>query len=242
MKEITKIRCIVIDDEDAAINVLRHLISLVPYLSFSGGYLSPVEGLKAINEQKIDLIFADIQMPEITGLDLIRNINTDCKVILTTAYSQFALDGYELNVTDYLLKPIAFPRFLAAVEKVKKSLEVTMNSSKEEQFILVKGEAKGKLFKINLGDIEYIEGMKNYVSIVCKDKKIVSLLNLKDLEEKLPFNEFIRVHKSFIVAAKSISMIEGNQIILKNHPQANISIGDTYKAAFTERMKNNLIG
>ena len=242
MKEITKIKCIVIDDEDAAINVLKHLISLVPYLSFSGGYLSPVAGLKAINEQEIDLIFADIQMPEITGLDLIRNINTDCKVILTTAYSQFALDGYELNVTDYLLKPIAFPRFLAAVEKVKKSLEATINSSKEEQFILVKGEAKGKLFKINLNDIEYIEGMKNYVSIVCKDKKIVSLLNLKDLEEKLPFNEFIRVHKSFIVAAKSISMIEGNQIVLKNHQQANICIGDTYKAAFTERMKNNLIG
>jgi two-component system LytT family response regulator len=241
LKEITKIKCIVIDDEEAAINVLKHLISLVPYLSFSGGYLSPIEGLKAINEQEIDLIFADIQMPEITGLDLIRNIKTDCKVILTTAYSRFALDGYELNVTDYLLKPIAFPRFLAAVEKVKKSLEI-IASPKEEQFILVKGESKGKLFKINLGDIEYVEGMKNYVSIICKDKKIVSLLNLKDLEEKLPVNAFIRVHKSFIVAAKSISMIEGNQIILKNYPQANISIGDTYKAAFAERMKNNLIG
>jgi two-component system LytT family response regulator len=241
LKEVKTIKCIVIDDEDAAIEVLQHFILLVPYLSFAGGYISPLEGLQAINEQDIDLVFLDIQMPEITGLDLIKNIKTDCKVILTTAYSQFALDGYELNVADYLLKPIAFPRFVSAVEKVKDVLQAKMNFSQEKDFILVKGELKGKLFKIELDDIDYIEGMRNYASIVCKGKKIVSLLNLKDLEEKLPPNKFIRVHKSFIVSTGNISMIEGNQISMKNHPHISIQIGDTYKAAFMNRMKDNLI-
>ena len=245
MNETVKIRCIAIDDEEAAIEVLHHFISRIPYLSYMGGYTSPLAALEAIREQKPDLIFTDIQMPEINGLDLVKHINADCKIILTTAYSQYALEGYDLDVADYLLKPVAFPRFLAAVEKVKRSLSQnpvphSQAASIDNDFILVKGELKGKLIKINLVDIDYIEGLKNYVAIHYDHKKIVSLLNLKDLEEKLPAERFIRVHKSFIVPFSKIDAIENNRITIKNLPAASVLIGETYKAAFMIKMKRNI--
>jgi two-component system, LytTR family, response regulator len=244
---IKKIKCIVIDDEDAAIQVLEHFIAQVPWLQFAGGYTSPVAALQVIEQGNIDLAFVDVQMPEISGLDLIKNIGNKCKVILTTAYSQYALDGYDLNVVDYLLKPVSLSRFLKAVEKVRvlskpvHSNNTLSETEPEEDFILVKAEAKGKFFKIQISDIDYIEGLKNYISIVCGQKKIVSLLNLTGLEARLPSHKFVRVHKSFIVAVAKIISIEGNIIRLKDHPQPGIIIGDTYKQSFLEKMKTRLI-
>lgn len=191
-------------------------------------------------------LFVDVQMPDINGLDLVKNMNSRCKIILTTAYSQYALDGFDLDVTDYLLKPIPFARFLKAVEKVKNQLLVQEPAANPvakatDDFILVKGEAKGKFFKIEYRDIDYIEGRKNYAAIICGDQKIISLLNIKDLEEKLPPRQFVRVHKSFIVSIAKISAIQGNSILLKNSPHANLIIGDTYKNAFFEIIKNGMI-
>ena len=247
MNEIKKINCIVIDDEEAAINVLQHFISQIPYLNYINGYTAPLEGLQAIQEQEIDLAFIDIQMPEISGLDLIKNITGNCKVILTTAYSQYALEGYDLNVVDYLVKPISLNRFLKAVEKVKILFRETGIKNQTpphhspDSFILVKGDTKGKFIKINIGDIDYIEALKNYAAIICGNKKILTLIKIKDLEEKLPAHKFIRVHKSFIVSIVKITSIEGNIIRLKDHPNATILIGDTFKHSFLEKMRSGMI-
>ncbi len=245
MNESGKIRCLVIDDEEAAIDVLQHFISKLPYLVYSGGVTSPLAALEIIRKEEIELVFVDVQMPEISGLDLIRNIKSKCKVVLTTAYSEYALDGFELDVADYLLKPISFARFLKAVEKVvqlmaPKNAEANAGEASDD-YILVKGDSKGKFLKIDTADIDYIEGMKNYAAIVCRNKKITSLVNLKDLEEKLSADKFIRVHKSFIISIQQIVSIEGNTIRLKDHPQANIPIGESYKALFLEKLKTRLI-
>lgn len=241
MSEQLKIKCLVADDEEAAIEVMKHFIARIPYLELAGAYTSPLEALQAINDQKPQLVFADVQMPDISGIDLVKNIRADSHVILTTAYSQYALTGYDLNVTDYLLKPVAFPRFLAAVEKVKNLLLLKNKHTAENDFILIKGEAKGKFFKVNFNDIDYIEGLRNYVAIHCGNKKIITLLNMKDLEEKLPAEQFARVHKSFIVSIAKINTIEGNTLSLKDHADAAIVIGDTYKNDFFEKMNRNFL-
>lgn len=241
MSEPPKIKCLVVDDEEAAIEVIKHFISLIPYLELAGTYTSPVESLQAISTQRPQLVFADIQMPDISGIDLVKNIHPDCNIILTTAYSQYALTGYDLNVTDYLLKPVAFPRFLAAVEKVRNLQLLKSRHTAENDFIMIKGEVKGKFFKVNFKDIDYIEGLRNYVAIHCGNKKIITLLNMKDLEEKLPAEQFARVHKSFIVSIASIHLIEGNMVTLKNNADAAIMIGDTYKPVFFEKLKGNFL-
>ena len=245
MNDSEKIKCMVIDDEDAAIEVLRHFITQIPYLEYAGGYTEPIAGLQAAQIQDVDILFVDVQMPEISGLDLIKNVSSRCCIILTTAYSQYALEGFDLDVTDYLLKPVPFSRFLKAVEKARNQLALQVKElptqESTDDFILVKGDAKGKFIKVDYKDIEYVEGMKNYVAIVFGAKKVLSLLNIRDIENKLPFPQFIRVHKSYIVSIAKISFIEGNQIILKNLPGEKIPIGDTYKRLFMDAMKKAMI-
>ena len=246
MNEPLQINCVVIDDENAAITVMKHFIDQIPYLHYLGGFTSPIEGLQVVKEKNAGLVFVDVQMPDINGLELVRHLDKNCKVVLTTAYSQYALDGFDLNVTDYLLKPVPFSRFLKAVEKVKDELSVPKGKTdrpgrKQNDFLLVKGEMKGKYFKIEYGDIDYIESRKNYAAIISGNQKILSLLNIKDVEEKLPADQFIRIHKSFIVSIAKISSIQGNSIILKNPALPHLVIGETYKAAFFEVIKNGLI-
>ncbi len=239
------INCIIIDDEQPAINIIASYIKNIPYLHLVATTTKPMEGLSIINEQKIDLIFLDIQMPDITGLEFIKAINGKCKVILTTAYSEYALDGFELSVIDYLLKPIPFSRFLNAVQKAREVLDAQAHTNHslftESNFILLKGESKGKLIKIELDEIDYFEGMRNYVAVYSNGKKILALINMKDLEEKLPAKKFIRVHKSYIVAVSRITAIEGNIVILKNYPKGDILIGNAYRSTFLDAMKSNLI-
>lgn len=239
------INCIIVDDEQHAIDILVHYVRQTPHLNLLATTTNPIEALQMVATQKVDLIFLDIQMPELSGMDLVKAINGKSKVILTTAYSEFALESYELDVVDYLLKPIRLPRFLQAVQKAIKDLEEhndekhTIDNA-EDDYIFVKTESKGKLLKINLDEIDYIEGMKNYVAIYSTGKKTLVYTSMKDLEERLSKKQFIRVHKSFIIPIAKITGIEGNVLRLKN-VSAEILIGDNYKADLMEIIRNKMI-
>jgi two-component system, LytTR family, response regulator len=234
------INCIVVDDEQHAIDILMHYINQTPLLSLVGSSTNPIEALQIIATQKVDLVFLDIHMPELSGIDFIKALNGKAKVILTTAYSEFALDGYELDVVDYLLKPIRLPRFLSAVQKAAKSLKEEDVQDVEDDYIFVKTESKGKLLKINLAEIDYIEGMKNYVAIHSGGSKIMVYTAMKEIEDRLPSKQFMRIHKSFIVRVDRISGIEGNRVLLKN-VHADIMIGENYKNELMEKVKGKLL-
>ncbi len=234
------ISCIIVDDEQHAIDVLAHFVNQTPLLTLKGTTTDPLEALQLINREQVDLIFLDIQMPHISGIDFIKAINGRCKVILTTAYSEFAAEGFDLEVVDYLLKPIPLPRFLKAVQRAAAILaKTTIPETEADDYIFVKTESKGKMLKINLADIDYIEGMKNYVAIHTGDTKTLALLNMKDLEDRLQGKYFMRVHRSYIIAIGKITMIEGNRIVLKKGQE--ILLGDSYRTAFLEAMKGKLM-
>ena len=239
------IKCIIVDDEQHAIDILVHYAKQTPHLNLVASFTNPIEALQLLSQQKIDLVFLDIQMPELSGIDFIKAINGKCKVILTTAYSEFAMEGYELYVVDYLLKPIRFPRFLAAVQKaVQQIYAINETSSQQEtaedDYIFVKTESKGKLLKINLADIDFIESMKNYMAIHRSGQKTLVYTSMKELEERLPKKQFIRVHKSFIIAISRITGIEGNLVRLKN-VSTEILIGENYKAVLMEIIRGKMI-
>lgn len=237
------IRCIIVDDEQHAIDILKHYVEQTPLLELAGTTTNPMEALQMVNSQPVDLVFLDIQMPELSGIDFVRAIHGKAKVILTTAYSEFALESYELDVVDYLLKPIRLPRFLTAVQKAVNEIgskEEPHEVEAEDDYIFVKTESKGKFLKINFADIDYIEGMKNYVAIHCGAKKTLVYTAMKDIEERLPHKQFLRVHKSFIIAVPKITGIEGNLVRLQN-VSAEILIGDSYKAELMEIIKGKMI-
>lgn len=235
------IHCIIVDDEQHAIDILVHYVQQTPHLKLAGCFTNPMEALKIVGEQKIDLVFLDIQMPELSGMDFIKTIQGKSKVILTTAYSEFALEGYELYVVDYLLKPIRLPRFLAAVQKVVEQIPVSTHQEVAgDEYIFVKTESKGKLLKINLSDIDFIESQKNYMAIYCGGQKTLVYTSMKELEERLPKSKFIRVHKCFILSIPKITGIDGNLVRLKNIT-AEIQIGESYKAELMEIIKANMI-
>jgi|JI10StandDraft_1071094.scaffolds.fasta_scaffold365262_2 DNA-binding LytR/AlgR family response regulator len=235
------INCIIVDDEQHAIDILTHYVQQTPFLHLAGSNTNPIEALQLVATQKIDLVFLDIQMPEISGIDFIKAINGKAKVILTTAYPEFALDGFELEVVDYLLKPIRLPRFLTAVQKAVKALnENKPEPDNNDDYIFVKTESKGKLLKINLSEIDYVEGMKNYVAIHRGNQKTLVYTNMKDIEARLPNKLFIRVHKSFIIAISRITGIEGNRLMLKDI-SAEILIGESYKNDLMEIIRNKMI-
>src|SRR5258705_1037785 len=239
------INCIIVDDEQHAIDILDHYVKQTPHLHLVASFTNPIEALQLLGQQKIDLAFLDIQMPELSGIDLIKAIQGKTKVILTTAYSEYALEGYELYVVDYLLKPIRLPRFVTTVQKAAEQINAiheTPSQQKiaEDDYIFVKTESKGKLLKINLGDIDFIESMKNYVAIHRGGQKTLVYTSMKELEERLPKKQFIRVHKSFIIPISRITGIEGNLLRLKN-TTAEILIGENYKAELMEIIKGKMI-
>jgi DNA-binding LytR/AlgR family response regulator len=237
------INCIIVDDEQHAIDILQHYIKQTPYLNLVASFTNPLEALALLGQQKIDLVFLDIHMPEISGIDFIKTIHGKVKVILTTAYSEFALEGYDLYVVDYLMKPIRQTRFLAAVQKVIEQTGVVKDAGSnpaEADYIFVKTESKGKLLKINLADIDYIEAMKNYMIIYRSGQKTFVYTSMKELEERLPGKEFIRIHKSFIIPVSRITGIEGNLVRLKN-VTAEILIGENYKAQLMEIISKKMI-
>ena len=225
------IRCLIIDDKPLAIDILADYTQKVPFLELAGTTTNPIEGLSIIREQNIDLVFLDIQMPELTGLQFMKIAGKQCKVILTTAYSKYALDGFEHDVIDYLLKPIAFERFYRAAEKAKQIIckpteKITIRPSIETrpEYLFVKTEHR--IQKVNLKDILFIEGLQNYISIQTPNERVLSLQTLKKTEESLPMKDFVRVHKSYIVALRHISAIERSRIFIGD---AIIPVGDNYR-------------
>lgn len=238
------INCLVVDDEQHAIDILLHYIAQTPMLNVVAATTNPIEALQVVATQKVELVFLDIHMPELSGIDFVKAINGKAKVILTTAYSEFALEGYELDVVDYLLKPIRLPRFLAAVQKAAKSIKedapATAPVSDDDDYIFVKTESKGKLLKINLADIDYIEGMKNYVAFHCGTSKTLVYASMKEIEDRLPARHFLRIHKSFIIRIDRITGIEGNRVLLKN-TNADILIGESYKNELMEKVRGKLL-
>jgi len=238
------IHCIVVDDEAHAIELLTLHIEQTPFLKLVGTAQNPAEALQLLNtsEESIDLIFLDIQMPGISGVEFLPMLQGKYKVILTTAFREYALDGFDHNVVDYLLKPIFFPRFLKAVQRAQEQLSPPPASKDpEEDFILVKTEYKGKLIKIKINEIIYIEGKGNYVQFQTKDSEpVMALLNITNLEERLPKDRFLRIHKSFIIALPYIIMIHGNRVHLE-HSTNQIPIGQTYKNTFMELLQNKVM-
>lgn len=238
------IRCIVVDDKPLAIDVLKHYISKVPSLSLSFSTVNPLEALNKVIEGEVDLVFLDIQMPELSGLQFMKIIKGKCLVVLTTAYAEYALEGFENDAVDYLLKPVSFERFYKAVEKAQlilnglaetsKSSTPTITKEKEVNHIFVKTEYK--LVRVNVSDILYIEGLQNYVMIYTATEKITSLQTMIKTEEQLPTDQFIRIHKSFIVALNKINSIERNRI---NIGDRTIALGEVYREAFYNAIANS---
>jgi two-component system LytT family response regulator len=237
------LNCLIIDDEQPAINIIEAYVRKTPFLQLIDTATDPILGMQLVRNQPIDLIFLDVEMHGLTGLEFIKAINGKCKIIIISAYSEFALEGFELEVIDYLLKPVPFPRFLKAAQKAYDIIKPLLTSPAvtPSDFIMVKGDTKGKLIKVEIDEIDYIESMGNYVAIFCKGKKFLSIMNLKTLEEKLPVDKFMRVHKSFIVAISQIALIEGNLITLKGDYKTEIAIGISYRTHFLEAMRLKLV-
>ena len=238
-----KLNCVIVEDEPLARNLLTEYVRKVPSLNLVEACSSPIIALEVLRNNPIDVLFLDVQMPELTGISLLKVLQKRPLVILTTAYSEYALQGYELDVVDYLLKPITFERFLKAVDKVtlrldsKKSPAIITEkppAAVEQPFVFIKDGTK--LVKVVFDDILYVEGLKDYVTIHLNNQKIVSLQRLKTLEEQLPPDKFIRVHNSFIVALRSIDVVHKNHVQIRN---AQIPIGETYKKSFREFIEQN---
>ncbi|WP_316749299.1 LytTR family DNA-binding domain-containing protein [Pedobacter gandavensis] len=242
-----KIRCLVVDDKPLAIDLLLEYISKIPFLELIASTTDPVEGLELLRTQQIDLIFLDIQMPQLSGLQFMKIAGDKTRVILTTAYAQYALDGYEHDAVDYLLKPIAFDRFYLAAEKAKRSLQANLAglavneipsdhspSEKSNTWLFVKTEHR--IQKINLAEVLYIEGLENYACIQTSTERILTLQTLKRLGEQLPPKEFVRVHRSFLISMQHISYVERSSIFLINGFQ--IAIGNSYRNNFYQILEN----
>ena len=227
------IRAIAIDDEPLALRVIEAHAKKLENLELIRTTTNAIEGLLEAQSGNIDLVFLDIQMPSLTGIQFMQILQGKCKIILTTAYTQYALESYEHDVVDYLLKPISFDRFQKAVNKItlenKANLEVNVPliNNNQPDCIFIKTEYK--LLKINHTDILYIEGGKDYITVFTKTEKILSLSSLTKLQESLPYPQFLRVHKSYIVALDKIESVERQRIFMG---KMVIPIGDTYKDEF----------
>ncbi|MBC9929049.1 LytR/AlgR family response regulator transcription factor [Chitinophaga qingshengii] len=227
--------CVIIDDEPLPKALLQDYILQTPFLQLTGVFSNPLEALAALQQQPADLVFLDIQMPELNGLQLKQLLGNHCKVIFTTAYPQYALEGYELDVVDYLLKPISLERFLKAVAKARERIAPV--PEKTAPFLLVKTD--GWTQKVNLHDLLFAESLKEYVALHTVRGKIMTLQSIRRLEEVLPAEQFVRVHKSFIIALSGMEGIERNRIRIGSH---YIPIGEHYKAAFMDLIaRKNLL-
>ena len=227
------LKCIAVDDEPLALDIIEDYISKVPFLELVKRTENAIEALQLVQAGGIDLVFLDIQMPDLTGIQFLKIASGKANYIITTAYSQYALESYDLNVSDYLLKPIAFDRFYKAVEKVRNQMQkeevdvVITPATPVQDFIFVKTEHK--IQKIQLDDILYIEGLKDYITIFTKSERVITLQNMKKMEETLPKGEFIRVHKSYIISLDKVESIERSRIAIAGKI---IPIGDTYRDEF----------
>ena len=229
------IRCLIIDDEPLAQRVIEKYAGEVPYLEIVRKCNNALEAIEILHQEEIHLLFLDINMPRLSGMDFLKTLKKPPLVIITTAYAEYAIQGYEMDVVDYLMKPFAFDRFLKAVQKAAdflRSRETSHGESQEaenpeERFIFIKSSKK--TYKVNLSEILYIEALGDYVKIYTDDRMIVSYQSLKNLESLLSAKSFPRIHKSFIIALSRIDMIEGNQVKIR---ERMIPVGTNFKAEF----------
>ncbi len=236
--------CIIIDDEPMAIKVLESYCESMDSINVLKTFASALEAIDFIKENTVDLIFSDIEMPHITGIDFMKSLEqTKPLFIFTTAYPQYALEGFDLNAIDYLVKPIPFARFLKAVHRAKFQLKLrrlnkgfhkdseTKKPYEEDDFIFVKSEYDS--LKILIADIKYIQGLKDYLKIHTTTGPILTLMNFKDFQEKLPGNDFVRIHRSYIVNIAKIDLLQRNKVVIDGE---RIPIGESYKDSFFERI------
>lgn len=222
---------IIVDDETASHDIIEDYGKDLPYLMLQKNCYNALEALAYLRENKIDLIFLDINMPKLTGFDFLKTLSNPPRIIVTTAYKEFAIEGYELNIDDYLLKPFSFQRFLKAVTKVNTMLlkeitiEKSINVNFPDQSFFIKGDKKH--YQVKLEDILFVEAYGNYVKVHVRDQTIITHQTLLSFEELLPDKQFIKVHKSFIVALDKIDLVEGNQLFIKSY---KVPIGKLHRA------------
>ena len=234
------LNCIIIDDEPLAADLLASYAKKTLFLNLIGVFSSAVEGVKAIRENRVDLIFLDIQMPELSGLEFAKILPKETKIIFTTAFSQYAIDGYKANAIDYLMKPISYDDFLDASNRALDWFQTThqAENASTDRFIFVKSEYK--LVKIMFDDILYIEGVKDYVKIYLNNdhKPIMTLMNMKKIEESLPKPEFMRIHRSYIVHMKKIDGIDRFRVVIGD---AVLPISDSYKTILQDYLDGHTL-
>ena len=223
---MNKLKCIVVDDEPLAQEVLERYLQNIREIEVVTTCSNALEAFEVLNNEAIDLMFLDISMPVISGLDFLRSLHKAPAVIITTAHPDYALQGYDLDVVDYLVKPVSMERFMKAVNKAIERVRLPLHISRVAQpdYMFVKSDQK--LIRINFADIHYIEGMKDYVKIFTNEKMIVTLHTMKFFEANLPSDQFIRIHKSYIANSSSIKSISGNELELH---QSRLPIGSSYK-------------
>ena len=233
--------CIIVDDERPALKLLKAYIDKIPQLQLMDSCENAIEAISALNQHTVDLLFLDIQMPNLTGIDLLKILKVQPKVVLTTAYRNFAVEGFALNVTDYLVKPFSFERFVQAVNKATsqidlerkettiKTVEVEMTTANNHFFV----RTNYKIEKVEFENILYVESMREYVAIHIKAQRLVINHTMNKMEEALPSNHFLRVHRSFIVNLHHIQGVEGNMILIGDE---KIPIGGSYRKAFFEQL------
>jgi len=232
-----KIKCLIVDDEPLAQRIIEKYAEDVPTIEIVGKCNNAFEAMQALNDLEVELIFLDINMPKLSGINFLKTLKNPPLCILTTAYSEYALEGYELDVLDYLKKPFSFERFLKAIQKAQERMkesaketivhEVVTSHNHEEDFIFVKSNKK--TYKVNISDVFYIEALGDYVKIHTTDKVIITYQSMKKIEALLPSATFTRIHKSFIVSVPKIKSIEGNMVEIKDE---KLPIGSNYKQEF----------
>lgn len=227
------IQCIVVDDEPLAVQVITEFIRKIPELQLLRSFNNPLEALAFMKQEpRIGLVFLDIQMPELTGIEFMQLQQGPAEVIIVSAYDEYAVDGFQYDAADYLLKPVAFDRFVKAVQKVLQKNTVKEVSLVQNEYIFIRTDKR--IIRVNLGDILYLEALRNYVAIQTPAQKILTLQNLRSFEDILLPQRFVRVHKSFIIAIDKIDSVERQRIFIGPHA---VPIGDTYLKQFYEAIR-----
>lgn len=230
---MTNLRCCVVDDEPLAQDLIASYIEKTPFMELVGKFNSAQDAIKTILEENIDIVFLDIHMPQLSGMEFARIVPSTCRIIFTTAYDRYAIEGFKLNALDYLMKPISYEEFINSANRAMEWAELRRKAdeaSNDKQYLIVKSEYK--YVQIAVKDILFVEGLKDYVKIYLADKKspVTTLMSMKAIERFLPETEFLRVHRSFIVNTTQIRTIERNRIVFGNH---YIPVSESYKQAFT---------
>jgi DNA-binding LytR/AlgR family response regulator len=227
------LKTLVIDDEPLAQNIIRKYAEDTKSIEINGFCCDALEAIEILESQTIDLIFLDINMPKLSGIEFLKTLKNPPIVILTTAYTDYAMEGYELNVLDYLVKPFSFVRFLKAVQKAEQQFQISKKTNATEKPETVFIKSNKKTYQVKFSDIVYIEGLGDYIKIYTEKTHLITNLSMKKMEELLPENEFYRIHKSHIVNIKKIVSIEGNMVEL---PNIKLTIGSNYRTEFFSRI------